>query len=194
MHQEIELACVSSDNRSWIDRGSLVLVTMRDAHTQLYDDLVADQDAFVPEAALWLPWLAPQPSHAPTSFRAKVVDTRLRHRIARGVGADPDELVPMETVERRYIERVRAATEGNKSRAVVAIMRTHLANNNIDRARAAIDDALAEDPDSLDLKFARAVLSGVEGDVDLARATMRNIRRRSSCRPAPRTPCSKQSR
>ena len=43
--QEIELTCVYSDNRSWIDRGSLVLVTMRDAHTQLYDDLVADQDA-----------------------------------------------------------------------------------------------------------------------------------------------------
>ena len=29
--EEIELACTFTDNRTWVDRGSLVLVTMRDA-------------------------------------------------------------------------------------------------------------------------------------------------------------------
>ena len=56
---------------------------------------VADHDTFVPEAAMWLPWLAPRPSHAPTGFRARQVDPSLRHRLARGVGADPEELIDL---------------------------------------------------------------------------------------------------
>ena len=43
--EELELACIYSDNRSWMDRGSLVLVTMRDAHDALYRELSSDQAA-----------------------------------------------------------------------------------------------------------------------------------------------------
>jgi len=43
--EEIELACNFTDNRSWMDRGSLILVTMRDAHDALYRELTADPDA-----------------------------------------------------------------------------------------------------------------------------------------------------
>ena len=57
--------------------------------------VLADQPTYVPEAALWLPWLAPRPSHAPTSFRARAIDEGLRQRLARGVGSAEDELIDL---------------------------------------------------------------------------------------------------
>jgi len=42
---EIELACAYTDNRTWIERGSLVLVTMRDANDALHHALKADPSA-----------------------------------------------------------------------------------------------------------------------------------------------------
>ena len=57
--------------------------------------VLVDQKHPAPEAALWLPWLAPQPAVSPTSFRARAVDPGLRTRLARGVGADDDEVAEL---------------------------------------------------------------------------------------------------
>ncbi len=43
--EEIELSCIYSDNRAWLDRGSLVLVTMRDANNMLCRELTDDPEA-----------------------------------------------------------------------------------------------------------------------------------------------------
>ena len=45
--------------------------------------------------ALFLPWLAPDPAMGPTSFRSRSVDAGLRHRIARGLGGDEDEIAEL---------------------------------------------------------------------------------------------------
>ncbi|MCA9494236.1 MAG: hypothetical protein KC621_30120 [Myxococcales bacterium] len=45
--------------------------------------------------ALFLPWLAPDPALGPTAFRSRSVDAGLRHRIARGVGGDDDEIAEL---------------------------------------------------------------------------------------------------
>lgn len=59
----------------------------------------------------WLPWLAPEPTKGGFAFASRTVDKGLRNRIARGVGADDDEvaelldgmvsLVPRETAAAR---------------------------------------------------------------------------------------------
>jgi hypothetical protein len=53
--------------------------------------LMAKADPCVP-AAMYLPWLASDPLLAPTSFQSRGVDRGLRNRIARGIGADDDEV------------------------------------------------------------------------------------------------------
>ena len=63
----------------------------------------------------------------------------------------------------------------DKSRATVAIMRTHLANGETDKALAAVDDALSEDPENLNLKYARAVLRGGMGEFDEQIGMLREI-------------------
>lgn len=70
------------------DLGANMDVVRRGAH--LY--VVADEPTYVPEASLYLPWLAPQPALAPTGFRAAAIDEALRHRLARGIGATQEEL------------------------------------------------------------------------------------------------------
>ncbi len=54
--------------------------------------VLVDQPQPPPLAALWLPWLAPRRATSPTSFRSRGVDPGLRTRIARGIGADEEEV------------------------------------------------------------------------------------------------------
>lgn len=54
--------------------------------------LLVDQAAPSPLPALFLPWLAADPNLAPAAFKARGVDKGLRTRIARGVGANDDEV------------------------------------------------------------------------------------------------------
>lgn len=54
--------------------------------------LLVDQPSVSPLPALFLPWLATDPNLAPAAFKARGVDKGLRTRIARGVGANDDEV------------------------------------------------------------------------------------------------------
>ncbi len=56
---------------------------------QLY--LLADVAPHSPHA-LFLPWLSPDPTLCPTSFRSRTVDPSLRLRVGRGIGADEEEV------------------------------------------------------------------------------------------------------
>lgn len=57
--------------------------------------LLIDQREPAPEASLWLPWLARDRALAPTSFRSRGADPGLRSRLARGIGADDDEVTEL---------------------------------------------------------------------------------------------------
>lgn len=57
--------------------------------------LLIDPPQPQPPASLYLPWLAPDPGYGPTAFRSRSVDKGLRNRIARGVGADDDEVAEL---------------------------------------------------------------------------------------------------
>lgn len=54
--------------------------------------LLLPQVEHCPVEAMHLPWLAPDAQMSPTSFQSRGVDKGLRNRIARGIGADDDEV------------------------------------------------------------------------------------------------------
>ncbi len=66
-------------------------IVRRGGHVYLLTELSPDERP----AALYLPWLSPDPAVGPTSFRSRSVDSSLRHRIARGVGGDEDEIAEL---------------------------------------------------------------------------------------------------
>jgi hypothetical protein len=57
--------------------------------------LLVDEVRPSPMPALFLPWLAADATLGPTSFQARGVDRGLRNRIARGIGADDDEVAEL---------------------------------------------------------------------------------------------------
>ncbi|MEZ4239110.1 MAG: hypothetical protein R3F59_23750 [Myxococcota bacterium] len=57
--------------------------------------LLVDDVQPSPLPALFLPWLATDATLGPTSFQARGVDRGLRNRIARGIGADDDEVAEL---------------------------------------------------------------------------------------------------
>ncbi len=57
--------------------------------------LLMDLEAPAPPLALFLPWLSPDANVSPTSFRSRGVDLGLRNRLARGIGADDDEVTEL---------------------------------------------------------------------------------------------------
>ncbi len=61
--------------------------------SQLY--VLADLPSYVPGGALWVSWLAPRSSLAPTSFRGRAVDRGLRARLGRALGLDAEEVVDL---------------------------------------------------------------------------------------------------
>ncbi|MEQ1569257.1 MAG: hypothetical protein ABMA64_26710 [Myxococcota bacterium] len=63
-------------------------VVRRGGHLYLVLDL--DDDAPLP--SMFLPWLAPDPNSGPGSLQSRTVDRGLRSRLARGVGADDEEV------------------------------------------------------------------------------------------------------
>jgi hypothetical protein len=63
----------------------------RGGHVYLLVDGVAPS----PLPALFLPWLAADATLSPTSFQARGVDRGLRNRIARGIGADDEEVAEL---------------------------------------------------------------------------------------------------
>lgn len=68
-----------------------------------------------------------------------------------------------------------AESQGDAARAHVAIVRTHLANGDIDAASQYLDGALAADPDSLNLRYLRAGIREATGDLDGALAAFRSL-------------------
>ena len=68
-----------------------------------------------------------------------------------------------------------ARSDGNSSRGTIALMRTHLANGDIEKAKGVLTDAVVDDPESLGLKFATGIMASVESDWLEARRIFREV-------------------